>query len=253
MLRKTAPQTDSTAAFRQYCQLGGMPFLSNLLNNPEACIHYLREVGNTIILKDIISRHKIRDINQLERIIRFLLAHIGQPFSANSLSKYFKSENRAISTETVLNYIRFCTDACLLHKVSREDIVGKKLLTINEKYYVADHGLREALYGHYQQDIQLVLENMVYLECLRRDYTVTTGKVGAKEIDFIARKHNTTLYIQVAYLLASPDTIEREFGVYSGVKDNYPKFVVSLDEWDMSRDGIRHCNIRDFLLKEDWV
>lgn len=252
MIQQTGQSVDIATAFRQYTQFGGMPFLSHLLNSPDACFQYLRDVGNAIMLKDIVSRHSIRDIDQLERIVRYIFANIGQPFSATSLSKYFKNEKRTISTETVLNYIRFCTEACLFHKVSREDLVGKKLLSINEKYYVTDHGLREALYGNNKQDINLVLENIVYIECLRRGYQVTIGKTGSREIDFIASKNGNRLYIQVAYLLATPETIEREFNVFQNIKDNYPKYVISMDEFDMSRDGIRHCNIRDFLLKPDW-
>lgn len=253
MGQKAAPHTGSKAAFRQYCQLGGMPFLSHLMGKLDASRQYLEDVGQAILFKAMSGNRQVRDVSQLVGILRYILAHLGQPLSATSLSKSFKNQDRTISTETVLNYIRFLTDASVLYKVSREDLVTHKVLTVNEKFYVADHGLCHAFCGNIMEDIEPVLENMVYLECLRRGYTVTTGKVGTKEIDFIARKHNTTLYIQVAYLLASPDTIEREFGVYSGVKDNYHKFVVSLDEWDMSRDGIKHCNIRDFLLKDDWA
>ena len=136
--------------------------------------------------------------------------------------------------------------------MKRQDLQGKKILTVNEKYYVADHGIREAVYGGNMKDINLVLENIVYMELLRRGYAVTIGKVGDKEIDFVCEDQGQKLYIQVAYLLASEDTIEREFGVYDRVRDNYPKYVVTLDEYDMSRNGIKHRNIRDFLLQEEW-
>ncbi|MCD7845276.1 MAG: ATPase, partial [Oscillospiraceae bacterium] len=121
-----------------------------------------------------------------------------------------------------------------------------------EKYYVADHGIREAVYGSNQRDINLVLENIVYMELLRRGYNVTVGKVGDKEIDFVCENRGEKLYVQVAYLLASEETVKREFGAFSSIRDNFPKYVVTLDEFDMSRDGIKHRNIRDFLLAKEW-
>ena len=130
----------------------------------------------------------------------------------------------------------------------RQDLQGKKILSVNEKYYIADHGIREAVFGGNMRDINLVLENIVYLEMLRRGYQVTVGKYGDKEIDFVCEKQNKKIYIQVTYLLASEQTIEREFGVYRYIRDNYPKYVLSMDEIDMSRYGIIHQNIRDFLL-----
>ena len=148
--------------------------------------------------------------------------------------------------------MKACTDAFLFYQVKRQDLRGKKILTVNEKYYVADHGVREAVFGGNQRDINLVLENIVYLELLRRGYVVTVGKIGDKEIDFICESQGNRLYIQVAYLLASEETIQREFGVYERVRDNYPKYVLTLDEFDMSRDGIKHRNIRDFLLEKEW-
>ena len=152
----------------------------------------------------------------------------------------------------MLNYIRACTDAFLFYQVKRQDLQGKKILTVNEKYYVADHGVREAVFCGNIKDINLVLENIVYMELLRRGYLVTVGKADDQEIDFVCEDHGNKLYVQVAYLLASEQTIQREFSVYNRIRDNYPKYVITLDEFDMSRDGIKHCNIRDFLLKEKW-
>ena len=129
---------------------------------------------------------------------------------------------------------------------------GKQLLASNEKYYIADHGIREAVFGGNMRDINLILENIIFIELLRRGYSVTVGKYTNKEIDFICKKRNEKLYIQVTYLLASPETIEREFGVFQNITDNFPKYVVSLDEFNMSRNGIKHSNIRDFLLAKEW-
>ena len=151
-----------------------------------------------------------------------------------------------------MNYIKYCCNAYLFYQVKREDLQGKQILSSNEKYYIADHGIREAVFGGNMKNINLILENMIYLEALRRGYHVTVGKAGDKEIDFVCDKRGEKLYIQVAYLLASDETISREFGVYDTIRDNFPKYVVSLDEFDMSRKGIKHCNIRDFLLMEEW-
>ena len=180
------------------------------------------------------------------------MSNIGHTFSARSISNYLKSENRKVSPDTVLNYIKACCDAFLFYKLSREDIAGKKILTINEKYYIADHGIREAVFGGNERDIDQLLENIVCIELLRRGYKITIGKVGDKEIDFIACRGAEKIYIQVTYLLSSQETIDREFNVYDSISDNYPKYVISLDEFDMSRNGIKHKNIRDFLLMGKW-
>lgn len=238
--------------FKAYIDFGGMPFLINLNKDREASMQYLRDVYNSVILKDVVKRNNIRDVEVLERIITFVMANVGHTFSARSVSNYLKSENRKVAAETVLNYIKACQDAYLFYRFNREDLAGKKILTINEKYYIADHGLREAVYGSNTRDMDQLLENIVCMELLCRGYNVTIGKAGEKEIDFIAEKEGDKLYIQVAYLLPTEDTIKREFGVYESIKDNYPKYVLSMDEFDMSRNGIKHFNVRDFLLMEEW-
>jgi len=238
--------------FRKYLTMGGMPYLANLQYDESAGKQYLTDLFNSVTLKDIVKRNKVRDVDLLERIIAYVMANIGTTFSATSLSKFLKSENRKVAPETVLNYVRYCTDAFLFYQVKRQDIQGKQVLATNEKYYIADHGIREAVYGGNMRDIQLILENMVYMELLRRGYTVTVGKAGDREIDFVCQLRDQKIYVQVTYLLADPTTIDREFGVYDSVRDNFPKYVVSMDEWDMSRDGIKHCNIRDFLLMSQW-
>nr|WP_315102563.1 ATP-binding protein [uncultured Catonella sp.] len=238
--------------FKAYIDFGGMPFLVNINKDREASMQYLRDVYNSVILKDVVKRNNIRDVELLERIIAFVMANVGHTFSARSVSNYLKSENRKVAAETVLNYIKACQDAYLFYRFNREDLAGKKILTINEKYYIADHGLREAVYGGNTGDMDQLLENIVCMELLYRGYNVTIGKAGEKEIDFIAEKAGDKLYIQVAYLLPTEDTIKREFGVYESIKDNYPKYVLSMDEFDMSRNGIKHFNVRDFLLMEEW-
>lgn len=252
LYRTVYPDTDTRKCFQKYLTFGGMPYLSNLRYEDEPCRLYLRDLFNSVELKDIVKRNSIRDVDMLERIVSYITTNIGTTFSSTAISKYLKSEGRTVSTETVLNYIKACTSAFLFYQVKRQDLQGKKILTVNEKYYVADHGIREAVFGGNMKHINLVLENIIYMELLRRGYTVTVGKISDQEIDFVAQIQDSKLYVQVAYLLASEDTIRREFGAFDRVRDNFPKYVVTLDEFDMSRDGIKHRNIRDFLLAKDW-
>ena len=244
------PNVDKSTCFMQFLKTGGMPFLSNFPDDDSAKSQYLIDIYNSVVLKDVVKRNNIRDVDTLERIVAYVFSNIGHIFSATSLSKYFKSENRKISHDTILNYLKFCSDAFLFYKINRYDLEGKKIVTVNEKYYCADHGLREALLGKNIQNIDQVLENIVCLELLRRNYKVYVGKKGDLEIDFIAEKQGKKIYIQVAYLLANEETIKREFSVYNFVKDSYPKYVVSMDDLDFSQNGIIHKNIKDFLLME---
>ena len=236
-------------AFQKYVKFGGMPFLHNLDYNFEASMQYLQDLYASIILKDITQRNNIRDTDLLERIINYIVMNIGNTFSATSISKFFKSENRKVATETILNYIKACEEAFLVYRVARNDLLGKKILNVNEKYYIADHGIREAIMENNQKNINQVLENIVYFEMLRRGYNIKIGKVDNFEVDFVCKKNDETIYIQVSYLLASEDTKEREFSVLENIKDNYPKYVLSMDEFDMSRNGIKHVNLIKFLVK----
>lgn len=238
-------------AFKQYIKFGGMPFLYNLKFNYPASMQYLADIYSSIILKDITQRNKIRDIDLLERIIKYILANIGNTFSANSLVKFFKSENRKVAIDTILNYIKFCEEAMLIYRVERYDLLGKKILTINEKYYIADHGIREAILESNERDINQVFENIIHLELLRRGYKVKIGKINELEIDFICEKNsNEKIYIQVAYLLASEETLKREFTPLEKIGDNFPKYIISYDQFDFSKNGIKHINIVDFLLEK---
>jgi predicted AAA+ superfamily ATPase len=246
--REKSPELSDAALFRQYLKQGGMPFLVSAGLRESDAKQYLQDLYAAVVVKDIVKRNKIRDVDLLERIIAYVMANVGKTFSSASLSKFFKSEKRAVAPETILNYLKGCEDAYLFGKISRLDVPGKKMLQVNEKYYVADHGLREAVYGHNERDIELILENMVCTELWRRGYTVSVGRVDEKEIDFVAIRENKRIYVQVCYLLAGDGAIEREFGAYYSIADNFPKYVVSMDELDMSRDGIVHQNIRDFLL-----
>lgn len=239
-------------SFQKYILSGGMPYLANIRYEEAPSKLYLHDLFNSVQLKDIIKRNKVRDAGLLERIISYVIANTGTTFSATSIAKFLKSEQRTVAPETILNYIRYCCDAYLFYPVKREDLQGKQILASNGKYYIADHGIREAVFGGNMRDINLILENIVCLELLRRGYEVTVGRAGDKEVDFVCHRQGDKLYVQVSYLLASEETVKREFGVYDSIRDNYPKYVVSMDELDMSRNGIKHRNICDFLLAKDW-
>lgn len=244
---------DKTPAevFPIYLVRGGMPFLYQFSMDEDGSMQYLEDVYSSIILKDIAQRNRVRDIEQLRRLLLYFISNIGNTFSAVSIMKYLKNEQRSISTETLYNYIDYCQTACLLHLVPREDIMGKRVLQFQEKMYIVDHGFREAIYGSNMRDIDQVLENIVYIELCRRGYRIFVGKADAMEVDFIAMKNTERIYVQVTYLLASEETMEREFGVLEKIPDNYPKYVVSMDEIDRGRNGIKHMNIRNFLLSEE--
>lgn len=239
--------------FRTYLKFGGMPYLSNLNYNEAPCFLYLEDLYRSVVLKDIVERNSIRDVDLLERIIAYVISNVGTTFSANSISKYFKSENRTVAPETILNYMKYCANSFLFYQVRREDLQGKQILATNEKYYIADHGIREAVFGGNSRDINQVLENIIFMELLRHGYKVTVGKLDHREIDFICHKQNTKLYIQVSYLLASEATVEREFGALEDIRDNFPKYVVTMDEIDFSQNGIKHCNIKQFLQMDAWT
>lgn len=252
LYRPIVPNEPIQTCFRKYLLSGGMPYLANIRYEDAPSRLYLRDLFNSVQLKDIVKRNKIRDVDLLERIIAYVIANVGTTFSASSLAKFLKNERRTVAPETILNYIKYCCDAYLFYQVKREDLQGKQILSSNEKYYIADHGIREAVFGGNMRDINLILENIVYLELLRRNYKITVGRAGDKEIDFVCDKQGEKLYVQVCYLLASDETVRREFGAYDHIRDNFPKYVVSLDELDLSREGIKHRNIRDFLLAKEW-
>jgi predicted AAA+ superfamily ATPase len=234
--------------FYEYLRFGAMP--STLEFNDNEKIQLFRDMYNSIILKDVVKRNEIRDVDLLDRIIRFIMANIGQLFSANSIVKYLKKEKVNISTKTIYNYLSYIEDAGLINKVKREDLVGKKILNYIEKFYVVDLGFRQLLYGKNEKDVGQSLENIVYNELIRRGYSITIGKFKDKEVDFVCKKSNQTIYIQVSYIFTDENTIKREFGTLMKIKNNYPKYMISMDEFDMSREGIQHINMIDFLTGE---
>jgi len=239
----------SEYTFDDYIQYGGMPFLSSVDFEPEVSKNYLQDIFNSVVLKDIVKRNNIRDVDLLERIIAYALANVGRSFSATSISKFFKAEKRTVAPETILNYLKACEDAYLLYRLKSQDINGKKLLKVNEKYYVVDHGLREAVVGGNLKNAEIRLENIVGLELLRRGYKVCVGRVGEKEIDFVGEKDGDKLYVQVCYLLNEESTIQREFGSLLEIKDNYPKFVLYKEgSFSGNYEGIPAVKVEDWLM-----
>ena len=239
---------DMNRQFMDFLRCGGLPGIHEMNIDSEAVIPYLLDIYNSVLLKDVISRHKIRDTELLERIIIFLMDNTGNIFSAKRISDFLKSQNRRQSAETIYNYLNALEAAYLIRKVRRRDIKGRQILETQEKYYFEDFGLKNALLGYSGNSIAGLLENIVFLELRRRGYDVFIGQGVNCEIDFIAARQNETAYFQVTYLLASLETIEREFNPLLGIQDNYPKYVLSMDELNFSRQGIIHQNIREWLL-----
>lgn len=220
-------------------------------SNGKAITNYIEDVYNSIILKNIISDLKIRDLNSFNRVLQYILEIEGKEFSPTNILNYLKSNNQEMSKETLYTYTESLVKTFILNKVSRYDITGKQVLTNLPKYYVSDLGLKKIKTTNRKINYSNNLESLVYNELRIKGYEVYVGKTTKGEVDFIAIKNNTPIYIQVTYMLSEPSTIEREFGAFDNIRDNYPKYVISMDEVDMSQDGIKHLNIIDFLVKDE--
>lgn len=242
--------TEAQSLFQLYTYFGGLPGIHIFNFEEESTFQYLSALYNTILLKDIIARYEVRHVTLLQGITKYIFDNIGNLFSAKKVSDYLKSQKIKVGVETVHTYISHLVSTFCLHKVERFDIKGKRLLEINEKYYLGDVGLRHALLGYKQENKNGILENVVFLELKRQGYTVFIGKIGDKEIDFIALKPKKQIYIQVAYLLATEEVIEREFSPLLAIPDNYPKIVVTADPfWESEHKGVKWCNIIEFLMR----
>lgn len=239
---------DREVLFVDYIKNGGMPARFDF-ESIDSAKNYLSDMYRSILLKDIVSRYSIRDVDLLERFLIYVLHNISQIFSANTITKFLKSEGRKLSKETIYNYIDACRNAYLIHSIPRYNIKGKELLRTNEKYFINDLGIR-GLYFNNEEDIGQSLENIVLLDLLRRNKKVYVGKIDEYEVDFVVVDGSEIEYIQVTYLLAAESTIEREFSALERINDNYPKTVLSMDRIDRSRNGIRHKNIIEFLLRD---
>ena len=236
-------------SFRTYLRYGGFPAIHQFIRSEDTVYQYINSLYDTIILKDIVNRHKIRNVPLFQNISRFVFDNIGNTFSAKKVADYLKSQRLSITVDTVQKYLGYLTETYALNRVQRYDIKGKRNLEIHEKYYLGDIGLRNAVLGYRESAINGLLENLVYLELKRRGYKVAIGKLGDAEIDFIATREQDKQYIQVCYLLASEATIQREFGVLAALPDNYPKTVLSMDPiGPNNREGIKWQNVIDFLM-----
>lgn len=238
-------------SLNKYIRYGTMPYLIHLEEDDEIRYSYLKSIFNTILLKDIVKRYELRNIDFLERLVRFLANNIGSPFSAKSISDYLKSEGIKVSPSVIINYLKYLNDVFFIYQVQRSEVNGKKIFQTNEKYYFNDLGIRNALVGYKANDINKVLENLVYQELRRRYKTITVGKISSdREIDFVVEDKNGIEYFQVSYLIASDKVFKREFENFAEVDDNYPKTVISMDEIiSDGYKGIKHLHIEEFLLQ----
>lgn len=237
-------------AFLEYLNWGGMPQIYNTKHIEERKL-YLKDLYNTAILKDIVERNNIKDINLLNRVIQFIMENIGGIISSNSITNYLKQEGIKTTPETIYNYIEFINNSLIINKVNRYDIRGKSVMATLEKYYLADLGLLQLKKSSIEKKVGGRLENIIYNELISRGYEVYIGKTLAGEIDFIYHDFSKTKYIQVADYLSSDEVIQREFGAYNYIDDNYTKYVITMDKIDYSQNGIIHKNIIDFLLDKN--
>ena len=248
--KKEIEKTDTSdleELFKEYVEYGGMPPIQQVAAQDK--YSYLSDIYNTILLKDIVTRHNIRNTDMLNRILDYVIMNLGKNFSAGNIAKYIKRERRKISKDTILDYLLYSKNACFIHQAPREDIKGKKVLKHNEKYFLVDHGFYQAKYGEIE-NMGSILENIVYIELLRRGYDVKIGMINEKEIDFVCTRDKEKIYIQVTYQLENDNTIEREFSGLTKINDNFDKYVLSMDKMDFSGSGLKHRNIIDFLTSD---
>ena len=240
-------------SFVTYLRKGGFPIIHTGNYDEDTTYKVIQDIYASVLLRDTIQRYKIRDIELLERVTRFAFDNIGNTFSGKSISDYFKSQSRKTDVNTIYNYLSALEGAFILYRVSRYDIKGKEILKTQEKFFVSDLSLLYAMMGYRDRMISGILENVVFLELKRREYKVYIGKLDSREIDFIAEKQGKKIYVQVAYKLENEATIHREFSPLLAILDNYPKFVVTMDEfWKEDIEGVKHVQIHDFLLDDSY-
>ena len=239
---------NSHESLLKYIKYGGLPFLIHLKLEDHIIYDYLNNIYKTILYKDIIARHRVRNTAFLENLVEYLADNTGSLVSAKKISDFLKSQKINISPNIVLNYLSYLSNAFFIFKVPRADIQGKKIFEIGEKYYFEDLGLRHAVRGYRQNDINKILENLVFLHLKISGYKVYTGKLANKEIDFVCTRKNEKLYVQVTYQITDQKVHAREFGNLTMIRDNHPKIVVSMDEMmGQGYKGIKHLHIRKFL------
>ena len=243
------PSEDVTQLFNRYLMAGGVPFLAKVGYEPDACRAYLQDLYGAILLKDVVRRKQIRDVDLLDRIVRFVMTECGHTFSARRIVDFLKKERRETSVETVLNYLAACEEAFLIARVPRQDLIGKRILAVDEKFYITDTGVRNTVVrGSLRRDVDQLLENIVYFEFMRRGYDVTIGRLKEREVDFVCDKGAERLFVQVAFTLGSEETRQREYVALEEVKSADGKLLLTMDRLDMSSGTIKHQYIPDFLL-----
>jgi hypothetical protein len=251
--RTNLPVSDRYTEFRHFLRLGGFPVLHTGDYTFETAYKVVFDIYSSAILRDTVQRFNIRDVELLERVVKFVFENLGNKFSAKNVADYFKSQQRKIDLNTVYNYLYALEGAFIIYRIPRYDIKGKEILKTLEKYYLSDQSLLYAVLGYKDRLISGVLENIVMLELKRRGYKVFVGKSDDKEIDFIAELKDRKVYIQVSYQLSEKSTIDREFSPLLEIRDNYPKYVVTMDEtWKDNIEGIQHRHIADFLLMNEY-
>ena len=244
-----AEVSDPHAELINYVRLGGFPATHLRVFSADEVYTIVRDIYNSTIFSDIVKRNQVRKIDQLERVVKYVFDNVGRTFSAKSISDYLKSEHRSIDNETVYSYLEKLEKAYLLHRCSRYDIQGKELLKTQEKFYLADTSLRYSVLGYNSDSVAAMLENVVYLELLRRGYTVYIGKTDKGEIDFIATRQNEKVYVQVTQTIGSDKTEKREYERLLDIRDNYPKYVLTTDDFAGGNyEGIKTMHVADFLL-----
>lgn len=243
--------SDNDESLSLYIQYGGMPGLAKIGLEEDDAREYQIDIYHTVLLKDVIMRNQIRNVPFLENLVRFLADNIGKLISANSIAKYMKSQGESITSSVVINYISFLCEAYILHKVNRYDIHGKRVFENNDKFYFEDNGVRNAIAGGTREgDIEKVIENIIYEHLIRLGYQVYVGQLPAGEIDFVCTKpEGQRIYVQASFIIAEQATREREFGNLRSIKDNYPKYVISMTPLLTKNDddGITHIHLRKFL------
>jgi hypothetical protein len=240
---------DSDKTLEIYLKYGGLPYLKNLILEDDVVFEYLKNIYNTIVYRDIINRFSIRNVSFLEQLVLFFASNIGSLFSAKKISDFLKSQRINIASNQVQTYSDYLVNAFLIHRVSRYDLVGKRIFETGEKYYFENLGIRNALWGYRIEDRGKIMENVVYNHLLFRGYQVQVGNLGALEIDFVAQRSGEKLYVQVALSINEPQTMEREFGNLKKIKDNFPKIVITFDAFQGNTDeGIIATDLRSFLL-----
>ena len=245
--------TNSNESLLKFIRYGGMPNLIHLELTDEVVYEYLRNIYHSIILKDLVERFKIRNVAMLERLVQYLADNVGSFTSANRISDFLKSQRVELSPKVILDYLNWLTKVYLVTGIKRTGLKGRKIFENGEKFFFEDTGIRNSLIPFNQNDIQKLLENLVSSHLIFLGYTLSIGKLADKEIDFVADRHDERIYFQVAYLIATEETRNREFGNLLAIGDNYPKYVVSMDEFASGNpQGIKHLHIRDFLTRKSF-